>query len=1043
MDEADIIADRKLILKKGSIRCLGSSVYLKKHFQMRYSLEVETNEPQAVEKLVKYYIPEAEYYNEKTKVEENELLPSNSISNHTWKLAIDSSPLFSYLIKHLEEEKRKGNILSNFSVSAPRLEELFVQLNRENESSPKNEVNTQKENESTNSHSENNTNNDESTDCLTENNGKDDESTDNTTEDNTKDDELIDSKDDFTEFIGRTLKKKPNDFMIALRMVKYRFMLRYRGLLYIGVTIVLPLIVTSIYFIELMGEYKPVKSSDFEKHEISSNMYSDQKWNFDIDNSQSIDNIQKFSEILQQGSTGLKNIVYQSNDNLNSDIFNKNKTNLFANKPYYVSSFSGELTNNIYNFSIYYNDSMPHSLPSLLNSLSNAIISKSAPFTNTTITVNSYPLLHYDTHIFLTSQNYVLMISMSFCLSFYLFFCGSNVVKERTRNHLKQYQLNGISNFSYWFSLFICDYIWIIFSCITVFMSIVLFKYVALYQAKVILLLTLLFLISSIPCILFQYVLSFLFTNENVAILSFFFINLVPNILIIIFNKELVIYGKRNSLEHFLISIFINTILPCFGFVSIIRDCISIGMKYITFKIINITWNDIFLKIPSKNLSHIVGAGLSTVLYTEILVYIIKKKYTQNKKNVYKISKEMKNDFEKEMELQDEDVYYEYKRVKVDVNTNEIPIKLVNLVKEYDIPKFYCPKKSEESMKCIRAKYGEYHTSIIKHKKRPVITAIENVNLGINKYECFGLLGPNGSGKTSLLNILSLTNNQTVGDVFYEGKNILDRQSNEITIGYCPQENALWEELTLSEHIEMFLFIRGFSRKESKRLTKHVINYCGLRSHRNKFPSELSGGTRRKLNILIALCCDSPCILLDEPSTGIDPVSRHLIWNVIKATIKRNQSSLILTTHYLEEAELLCNRIGIIINGKLKCIGTPEHLKMKYGHTYILDVNTENIERFHKEVVVAFNLFGNNHSYKRTDISQQRVKYEIQYTNTSDISRVFEIMEACRDIYVDEQYLYIDYSYSQTNLEEVYINFARIKENSINNDDSLDDTIIV
>ncbi|OUM60183.1 hypothetical protein PIROE2DRAFT_46479 [Piromyces sp. E2] len=301
------------------------------------------------------------------------------------------------------------------------------------------------------------------------------------------------------------------------------------------------------------------------------------------------------------------------------------------------------------------------------------------------------------------------------------------------------------------------------------------------------------------------------------------------------------------------------------------------------------------------------------------------------------------------------------------------------------------------------------------------MTAFENITLGIDKCECFGILGPNGSGKSSLLNTTSFTYKQTLGDIYYDGNNTLERKGNEITLGYCPQEDTLWNEMTLFEHIQMFLHIRGYSRKESKVLAKQFIKYCRLTPHKNKLPSEMSGGTRRKLNILIALCCSSSKIMLDEPSAGMDPSTRRYVWDIIKATIQSNHSSTIMTTHSMEEAELLCNRIGIMVNGKLQCIGSPEHLKMKFGNTYILDVHTDNVEKFHQQVVVERNLFGDG-TYQREDKSLQRVKYEVK--NTSDISRVFAIMEACR-----AENLFVDYSYSQTSLEQVFLNFAALKEN--------------
>ncbi|ORX39534.1 P-loop containing nucleoside triphosphate hydrolase protein [Piromyces finnis] len=300
--------------------------------------------------------------------------------------------------------------------------------------------------------------------------------------------------------------------------------------------------------------------------------------------------------------------------------------------------------------------------------------------------------------------------------------------------------------------------------------------------------------------------------------------------------------------------------------------------------------------------------------------------------------------------------------------------------------------------------------------RRIVITPFQNISLGIDQCECFGILGPNGSGKSSLLNTTSFTFPQTLGKIYYNGKDTTERNGNEITLGYCPQEDTLWNEFTLFEHIEMFLYLRGYTKKEAKKITNEFINYCHLTEHKNKMPYELSGGTRRKLNILIALCCSSSKIIMDEPSAGMDPSTRRYVWDIIKATLQNNKSSTIMSTHSMEEAELLCNRIAIMVKGRLRCIGTPEHLKIKYGNTYILDVHTKDINVFHEEIVIGKQLFGNS-EYEREDKSLQRVKYEVK--NTNSISKVFEIMESCK-----EEGLFYDYSYSQTSLEQVFLNFA-------------------
>ncbi|OUM62236.1 hypothetical protein PIROE2DRAFT_33230, partial [Piromyces sp. E2] len=201
------------------------------------------------------------------------------------------------------------------------------------------------------------------------------------------------------------------------------------------------------------------------------------------------------------------------------------------------------------------------------------------------------------------------------------------------------------------------------------------------------------------------------------------------------------------------------------------------------------------------------------------------------------------------------------------------------------------------------------------------------ISMGINKNECFGLLGPNGSGKSSLLDILTFSSVPTGGDIYYDGIKNSDIKEDHFKLGYCPQNDILWENLTLYEHLKGYLYIRGHSINNCVTLANEYLKYCKLEEHKNKYPRELSGGTKRKLCILLALSSFSDKVILDEPSSGMDPATRSYMWEIIMDYINYRKSSIILTTHSMEEAEILCNRVGILINGELKAIGSVNHLK--------------------------------------------------------------------------------------------------------------------
>jgi len=583
---------------------------------------------------------------------------------------------------------------------------------------------------------------------------------------------------------------------------------------------------------------------------------------------------------------------------------------------------------------------------------------------------------------------------------------------------LKQLQLNGISNKSYWLSVFITDHIMFMITCIIIGGTIILYNFTPLFKFNILLVFFIFIYISSFGCLFLQYCVSFFFKNDHIAYIIFFICNVVPTYMIFIeaYNNHIIAdyyFTVETSINFYYdaLSFLFSIIIPNYGIVRTFRTMIHVGIEQDTLhrgtSILNILFS-------SKNrvliclFGEIVGIGVYSIILRKLI------RQTSNpKKGGFPTPEKINEQYMKELREADPDIYSEYERV---CNNPDLPIRIIKLAKEYDDMEIM-PDEIKKALKRDHpSKYGEFHTSD-KGSRRIVMSAFDNISVGVNQRECFGILGPNGSGKTSLLNTVSFSFPQTLGKIYYDGKDTIERQGNEITLGYCPQEDTLWNEYTLLEHIEMFLYIQGHSNKESKRIAKELISYCHLTEHKNKKPSELSGGTRRKLNILIALCCSSSKIIMDEPTAGMDPSTRRYVWDIIKSNIQMNNSSTVMSTHSMEEAELICHRIAIMVKGKIRCIGSPEHLKMKFGNTYILDVHTNDIEKFHREVVVGKRLF-NESEYEREVKSPQCIKYEVK--SKENIDRVFDIMETCR-----EEGLFTDYSYSLTSLEQVFLNFVK------------------
>jgi len=218
--------------------------------------------------------------------------------------------------------------------------------------------------------------------------------------------------------------------------------------------------------------------------------------------------------------------------------------------------------------------------------------------------------------------------------------------------------------------------------------------------------------------------------------------------------------------------------------------------------------------------------------------------------------------------------------------------------------------------------------------------AVQCLSFGIPRGECFGFLGINGAGKTTTLSILSGEFPPTTGTAFIDGFNIqVDQSKIRRKIGYCPQFDALLELLTVREHLELYGRIKGLEGDDLERVVRGKLEQMDLTDFENKAAGSLSGGNKRKLSVAIAMIGEPSIVFLDEPSTGMDPVARRFMWEVISRISTQDAlCSIILTTHSMEEAEALCTRIGIMVNGSLRCLGSGQHLKQRYGDGYEVDI---------------------------------------------------------------------------------------------------------
>lgn len=210
-------------------------------------------------------------------------------------------------------------------------------------------------------------------------------------------------------------------------------------------------------------------------------------------------------------------------------------------------------------------------------------------------------------------------------------------------------------------------------------------------------------------------------------------------------------------------------------------------------------------------------------------------------------------------------------------------------------------------------------------KKYKEITAVDKLNLEIKQGELFSLLGVNGAGKTTTIKMLTCLTKPTSGDAIVGGFSIT-KQSNEVKkiIGVSPQESAIALNLTVKENLELICGIYGFSKENTKDKINKLSKQFSLDEVLNRKVSKLSGGWQRRVSIAMALISEPKILFLDEPTLGLDVLARHELWEVIFEL--KGKITIILTTHYMEEAETLSDRIGIMKNGSLIALGTVEEL---------------------------------------------------------------------------------------------------------------------
>ncbi len=292
------------------------------------------------------------------------------------------------------------------------------------------------------------------------------------------------------------------------------------------------------------------------------------------------------------------------------------------------------------------------------------------------------------------------------------------------------------------------------------------------------------------------------------------------------------------------------------------------------------------------------------------------------------------------------------------------------------------------------------------------LTAVKSLDLDVFRGEILGFLGPNGAGKTTSISMMCGLLKSDAGSVMIQGASILDRKADlRSRIGLCPQNVATWERLTCAEQLRFMAAMHGMSAAEARATSERLLVDFGFSDSRNKQARKLSGGMQRRLNLAMALVHDPDIVFLDEPEVGLDPQSRVMIRDYVRKLAGRK--TIILTTHNMDEADRLSDRVAIIDHGILLALDTPEALKQRIGEGEVLEIELKALPKDSADL--------------ETSLSEIGCKAELDPSGVSLIirgSRLISKLPAISEKLSEESVVIGEMRMRQTTLEDVFIHLT-------------------
>ncbi|XP_064371423.1 glucosylceramide transporter ABCA12 isoform X2 [Dromaius novaehollandiae] len=649
---------------------------------------------------------------------------------------------------------------------------------------------------------------------------------------------------------------------------------------------------------------------------------------------------------------------------------------------------------------VWYNPEGYHSLPAYLNSLNNFILRANLPKNVTSrygifLSAHPYPGGQSQEQVMLNSLLDII-VSMSVLVgysittaSFVLY-----VVKEHQTKAKQLQHISGIGMTSYWVTNFVYDLVLFMVPIGLSIGVISVFQIPAFCNNNNSLAVFLLLLLFGYATFSWMYLLAGFFKETGMAFIVYVCVNLCFGIDTIITHSVVFLLSQEKATDQGLHDLAENLrhaflLFPqfCFGYglIELSQDQALLGFL----KAYGVDYPDKTFELD-KTTSKLLAMFIQGTVFFAIRLIVQDGMIQKVWSNISEFLFDRvhgKASLLPPVADEDEDVRAERNRVESGKADFDV-VQLQNLTKIYHLP----------------------------HKR---IMAVKNISLGIPAGECFGLLGVNGAGKTTIFKMLT-------GDIgASSGRLRVQDHSGSLNdigeahwslFGYCPQEDALDDLLTVEEHMYYYARLHGIPEREIKGVVLQLLHRLNLMAYKDRVTSMCSYGTNRKLSTALALIGNPSILLLDEPSSGMDPNAKRHLWKIISEEVQ-NKCSVILTSHSMEECEALCTRLAIMVNGSFQCIGSLQHIKSRFGRGFTVKmhlnsntVSTETLTQFMKSHFPNACL---------KDRHFNMVEYHVP-VSAGGVANIFDLLETNKTAFKIRHF-----SVSQTTLEEVFINFAK------------------